>query len=447
MSKVYKIRKGKDIQLEGKPIRQILGEIKSSTVALKPTDFKGLTPKLEVQAGDEVKAGDALFHVKNNPAIKFTSPVSGEVAEIVRGDRRAIQEVRILADNEVKYKNFNVENASDKESIITVLLESGMWPCIIQRPFGTIANPEESPKAIHISTYNSAPLAADNTFLIEGDEKAFQKGLDILTHLTPGVVHLNHNTKDEHSAIFTNCTNVQHNFFEGPHPSGLVGVQIHHIDPINKGDVVWTLSPQSVAYIGRLFLTGHADFSKVVAIAGSETSEQGYVKTTAGVKIENLLEGRLKDGNLRVIGGDVLTGGHLSYDGYLGFYDNLLTVIPEGDHYEFMGWLIPTYARPTVSNSLPISKYLKKDFRANTNLHGEERAFVVSGQYEKVLPMDVLPVHLLKAILAQDLEAMENLGIFEIIEEDMALCEFVCTSKIEVQDIVRQGLELMEEEG
>jgi len=322
-----------------------------------------------------------------------------------------------------------------------------MWPCIIQRPFGTIANPEESPKAIHISTYNSAPLAADNTFLIEGDEKAFQKGLDILTHLTPGVVHLNHNTKDEHSAIFTNCTNVQHNFFEGPHPSGLVGVQIHHIDPINKGDVVWTLSPQSVAYIGRLFLTGHADFSKVVAIAGSETSEQGYVKTTAGVKIENLLEGRLKDGNLRVIGGDVLTGGHLSYDGYLGFYDNLLTVIPEGDHYEFMGWLIPTYARPTVSNSLPISKYLKKDFRANTNLHGEERAFVVSGQYEKVLPMDVLPVHLLKAILAQDLEAMENLGIFEIIEEDMALCEFVCTSKIEVQDIVRQGLELMEEEG
>jgi Na+-transporting NADH:ubiquinone oxidoreductase subunit A len=446
MSKTYKISKGKDIQLEGIAPLQLLAEIKSPTAAVKPTDYRNIKPKLEVQIGDEVRAGDSIFHDKGNPAIKFTSPVSGEVAEIIRGDRRALLEIKILADAETKYKQFNVESASDAESIKSLLLESGLWPSIVQRPFGTLANPEDVPKAIHISTFNSAPLAGDYGYALEGDALAFQKGLDALSKLTSGTVHLNHKT--ESSSIFTKATGVQHNYFDGPHPAGLVGIQIHHLDAINKGDIVWTINPQSVVFIGRLFTTGSVDQTKLVALTGSEMKETGYVKMVGGSSVEALLSNKIKeDGNVRVVSGDVLTGTTIGNRGYLGFFDNSILALPEGDHHHFLGWLFPSYLRPTISNALPFSKFLKKRFRANTNMHGELRAFVVSGQYEKVLPMDILPVHLLKAILAQDLEAMENLGIYEILEEDLALCEFVCTSKIEVQEIVRAGLELMEEEG
>lgn len=446
MSKVFKIRKGKDIALDGKPDRQILEAYIGTTVAIKPSDFKGLTPKLEIQPGDEVKAGDALFHHKNNPDIKFTSPVSGEIAEVVRGDRRALLEIRILADKDIKYKQFDVD-ASDPSAIKSALLQAGLWPLIIQRPFGTIASPDDTPKAIHISTFDSAPLAADLSLVVEGDEDHFKKGLEVLSRLTNGKLHLNHSARLNNPKAFTEAGGVQHNYFDGPHPAGLTGIQIHHIDPINKGDVVWTTSVQAAIFIGRFFNTGRVDLQKLVALGGSELSQTGYIKTITGSQIEGAVNNRLKQSNVRVISGNVLTGTSIGANGYLGFYDNMVSVIPEGDEVEFLGWLLPHYPRPTNSNSLPISKFLKKSFRANTNMHGEERAFVVTGQYEKVLPMDVMPVHLLKAILANDLESMENLGIYEVIEEDMALCEFVCTSKIEVQQIVREGLELMEEEG
>ncbi|MBI1305785.1 MAG: Na(+)-translocating NADH-quinone reductase subunit A [Bacteroidetes bacterium] len=445
MSKVFKIKKGKDIRLEGEASRKLIGEQFGDLVAVKPTDFTGIKPKLEVQAGATVKAGDPLFHDKTRPDIKFTSPVSGTVTEIVRGDRRAIMAILVKADHETQYKDF--QNAgNDADSIRKTLLSSGLWPCIIQRPFGVIADPDDSPKSIHISTFDSSPLAADTAFLLEGDEASFKKGIEILGKLAPKV-YLNHSPKTNGVAAFSGLSGVEHNVFEGPHPSGLVGVQIHHLDPINKGETVWTLNVQSVIFIGRLFLTGNVDMRKKVALAGTEVSDSGYINTISGNNISALINGRTSNGNNRVISGNVLTGDKVGSDGYLGFYDNLLTIIPEGDQYEFMGWLFPTYARPTNSNSFPIFKYLKKSFKVNTNLHGEKRAFVVTGQYEKVLPMDILPVQLLKAILAQDLERMENLGIYEVLEEDLALCEFVCTSKIEVQQILRKGLTLMEEEG
>ncbi|MCB9262726.1 MAG: Na(+)-translocating NADH-quinone reductase subunit A [Flavobacteriales bacterium] len=446
MSKVIKIKKGKDINLVG-VAQKSTTKVSSPTYAVKPTDFKNFVPKLEVKAGAEVKAGDVLFHDKTNEAIKFTSPVSGEVAEIVRGDRRAVLEVRILADSEMKYKSFNIPTTLNAENVKAILLSSGLWPFIIQRPFGIIAHPDATPKSIHISCFDSAPLAADFDYTLANEADSFAKGVEVLKNLTSGKIHLNVSSKNSKPSFISKTQGVEITEFSGPHPAGLVGVQIHHIDPINKGDVVWTLNPQHVVFIGRLFATGKVDLRQIIAVAGSDVSKPAYVEVISGTSLEPVLKGNLSGNNSRIISGNVLTGTKISANSHLGFFDNLVTAIPEGDEYEFMGWLLPTYPRPTISNSLPISKFLKKTFKVNTNYHGEERAYVVTGQYEKVLPMDILPVYLIKAIMAQDLEAMENLGIYEVIEEDLALCEFVCTSKMEVQKILSEGLTIMAEEG
>lgn len=447
MSKVIKIKKGKDINLVGVADKKTAARTTSSTFAIKPTDFRNLVPKLAVKGGEEVKAGDVLFYDKSNADILFTSPVSGEVAEVVRGDRRAVLEVRVLADSETKFKAFNVPASITAESAKGLLLESGLWPTLVQRPFGVIADPEVTPKAIHVSCFDSAPLAADFNYTLQKEGDAFKKGLEVLKALTTGKVHLNVNAKAQNLDFFTKAEGVEVTGFQGPHPAGLVGVQIHHIDPINKGDVVWTITPQHVVFIGRLFSTGKLDLSEIIAIAGSDVKQPQYIETVVGVNVGDLIKNNLNSDNARIISGDVLTGTAIGESGYLGYFDTCVSVIPEGDSYEFLGWLLPSYPRPTNSNSLPISKFLKKQFVVNTNLHGEERAYVVTGEYEKVLPMDVLPVQLIKSILAQDLEAMENLGIYEVIEEDLALCEFVCTSKMEVQHILSEGLSLMAEEG
>ena len=447
MSRVIKIKKGKDINLVGSAQKSTSDKTVSSSFAVKPTDFKNLIPKMVVKAGAEVKAGDVLFHDKTDDRVKFTAPVSGEVAEVVRGARRAIQEVRILADKEISYKSFDVPSSLTADSVKELLLESGLWTYIVQRPFGIVANPDVTPKAIHISCFDSAPLAADLSYALDGEAEAFAKGVEALKQLTSGKIHLNVNSKDSNPSFISKVQGAEVTQFNGPHPAGLVGVQIHHIDPINKGEHVWTVNPQHVVFIGRLFLTGQLDKSQKVALAGSDLVNPQYTSTISGTNMAALLEGNVKSDNARIISGNVLTGNTIGKDGYLGHFDTMVSVIPEGDEYEFLGWLFPSYARPTISNSLPLSKFVKKEFVANTNIHGEERAFVVTGQYEKVLPMDIYPVYLLKAILAQDLEAMENLGIYEVIEEDMALCEFVCTSKINVQSILNDGLTLMEEEG
>ena len=448
MGKNVKIKRGMDIPLEGKPSTHIHAISSSTTFAIKPNDFKGLIPKLRIKQGEEVKVGDCLFTDKKNDKICFTSPVSGEVAEIVRGERRAITAIKILADSaEYKCKEFDTQNYPTKnvDEIKAILLESGLWPFITQRPYGVIADTEVTPKSIHVSGFDSSPLAADLGVSLRGQESQLETGFKILNMLSEGGVYLNLHAKKDNT-IYQNIKDVKVSYFDGPHPSGLVGVQINNLDPINKGDVVWTIKPQHVAFIGKLFETGKIDFEQNIVIAGSEVKEPAYYTTRLGASVDSMMNDNYKSENVRVISGNVLTGTKIEKDGYLGFFDNQLTVIPEGNQYELLGWLFPSYARPTLSPSLPISKYLKKTFNVNTNPHGEPRAYVVTGQYEKVLPMDIMPQQLIKAVMAKDLELMENLGIYEVIEEDMALCEFVCTSKINVQQVLSEGLELMAEE-
>ena len=447
MGQNIKIKRGMDIKLEGAPSLDLHQANSPATFAVKPTDFKGLVPKMHVKQGDKVKAGDCLFADKKNDKICFTAPVSGEIAEVVRGDRRAILAVKILADSETAYKSFNTSGFVDKsrEEVVELLLASGLWPFIVQRPYGLLADPSIAPKAIHVSGFDSAPLAADLSISLKGQEANLKTGFEILKKLTEGKVHLNvHATKD--SSIYNSLEGVEKTIFSGPHPSGLVGVQINKIDPINKGDVVWTIKPQHVAFIGKFFETGNLDLEQTIVVAGSEIRKPAYYATRLGASVSELLMDNVSNDNVRVISGNVLTGTKIAQDGYLGYYDNQISVIPEGDHFEMLGWLLPSYPRPTLSSTFPLFKFFKKTFKVNTNPHGENRAYVVTGQYEKVMPMNIMPQQLIKSVMAKDLELMENLGIYEVIEEDMALCEFVCTSKIDVQRELSEGLELMAEE-
>jgi len=447
MGQNIKIKRGMDIKLEGAPSLDVHQANSPATFAVKPTDFKGLVPKMHVKQGDEVQAGDCLFADKKNDKICFTAPVSGEIAEVVRGDRRAILAVKILADSEIAYKSFNTSGFVDKsrDEVVELLLASGLWPFIVQRPYGLLADPSIAPKAIHVSGFDSAPLAADLSISLKGQEANLKTGFEILKKLTEGKVHLNvHATKD--SSIYNSLEGVEKTIFSGPHPSGLVGVQINKIDPINKGDVVWTIKPQHVAFIGKFFETGNLDLEQTIVVAGSEIRKPAYYATRLGASVSELLMDNVSNDNVRVISGNVLTGTKIAQDGYLGYYDNQISVIPEGDHFEMLGWLLPSYPRPTLSSTFPLFKFFKKTFKVNTNPHGEHRAYVVTGQYEKVMPMNIMPQQLIKSVMAKDLELMENLGIYEVIEEDMALCEFVCTSKIDVQRVLSEGLELMAEE-
>jgi Na+-transporting NADH:ubiquinone oxidoreductase subunit A len=447
MGQNIKIKRGMDIKLEGAPSLDVRQANSPATFAIKPTDFKGLVPKMHVKQGDVVQAGDCLFADKKNDKICFTAPVSGEIAEVVRGDRRAILAVKILADSEIVYKSFNTSGFVDKsrDEVVELLLASGLWPFIVQRPFGVLADPSIAPKAIHVSGFDSAPLAADLSISLKGQEANLKTGFEILKKLTEGKVHLNvHANKD--SSIYNSLEGVEKTTFSGPHPSGLVGVQINKIDPINKGEVVWTIKPQHVAFIGKLFETGNLDLEQTIVVAGSEVRKPAYYPTRLGASVSELLKDNVAGDNVRVISGNVLTGTKIAQDGYLSYYDNQISVIPEGDHFEMLGWLFPSYPRPTLSSSFPLFKFFKKTFKVNTNPHGEHRAYVVTGQYEKVMPMDIMPQQLIKSVMAKDLELMENLGIYEVIEEDMALCEFVCTSKIDVQRVLSEGLELMAEE-
>ena len=446
MSKVIKLKKGLDIKLNGEAdkVVQTLGA--GSRYALKPTDFRALTPKLAVKVGDEVKAGDALFTDKMRPEVKFTSPVSGTVEEIKRGERRKLLEIIVKSDGENRYRDFGKAdvNRLSREEIVSRMQESGVWPMVKQRPYDIVANPESQPKAVFVSAFDSAPLAPDYDVALNGQEQALQAGIDCLKKLSGKDINLNLPAGAPQASVFTKLKNVEINYFSGPHPAGNVGIQINHLNPINKGEIVWTVNVQDVAIIGRLFTEGRFDAQKVIALAGSEVSRPMYYHCTLGASIAEITNGKLK-GNVeeRIISGNVLTGTRVEKDGFLGYYDNLVTVIPEGNHYEFLGWAAPGFNKFSASRLFPSFLCPKKHYTLDTNYHGERRAFVVTGQYEKVLPMDIYPVYLLKAILAQDIDQMEQLGIYEVAPEDFALCEFVCTSKIPVQKIVSEGIELM----
>ncbi|WP_372947962.1 Na(+)-translocating NADH-quinone reductase subunit A [Mariniphaga sp.] len=443
MSEVIKLRKGLDIKLKGSAETVLETLPVPATVALKPTDFPGLTPKLSVKPGYEVKAGDALFYDKYHPEVVFTAPFGGKVASVNRGERRRILEVVIETDNEAgsaEFKKANPGSLSAHE-VKEQLLKSGLWPFIKRRPYGIIASPQEKPKAIFISSFDTAPLAPDYNFIVEGQLGTFQTGINALEKLTDGKVFLGVSEK----SVFTNIKNVEIKQFSGPHPAGNVGIQIHHIAPVNKGEVVWTVNPQDVLFMGRLFETGKVDFSKVFAVTGSEVEKPKYFQTMLGAPVSTLTDGRLKKVNYkqRLISGNVLTGTRVKPMNYLGYYDSQVTVIPEGDEYELFGWATPGIDKFSASKTFFSKIFPKKEYEMNANLHGGERAFVLSNQYEKVLPMDILPVFLLKSCLADDIDKMEQLGIYEVIEEDFALCEYVCTSKIKVQDILRNGINTM----
>jgi len=443
MSNSFKIRKGLDIKLLGEAEKSIK-EIPTKIAAIKPPDFHGVFPKLLVKEGEDVKAGTPLFYDKYRENIMFTSPVSGKVKEIRRGAKRVLLELSVEAAKEQEFVDFGVSdpNSLDKAAIIEKLVKSGSWPFIRQRPYSIIANPEDDPKGIMISAFDSAPLAADFDFIVEGQEKAFQAGIDALKKLTSGKVYLNISEKQTSNA-FLKAAGVELNTFSGPHPAGNVSTQINRISPINKGDIFWYLRPQEVISIGNLFLTGKFDASRIIALTGSEVEKPQYYKTVIGTSIGEMINGNVKDGNLRYISGNVLTGTAIEKTGFVGFYDSQMTVIPEGDHYEFLGWALPGLKKFSFYASFLSWMTPNKKYRLDTNLHGGERAFVLTGKFEQVFPLDIYPMQLIKAIMIEDIDQMEFLGIYEVDEEDFALCEYISTSKINIQKIVRDGISLM----
>lgn len=447
----HKLTRGFDILLNGGVANSQITFKAVSRVALKPQNYVGISPipKVVVEAGQTVKAGDEVYHDKKYPEIKYTSPVSGEVLEVRRGDKRSISEIVILADKDQQYRKFAVPSAdADRSALVSFLCETGAWTWINERPFDIVPHVDSVPKNIFISTFDTAPLAPDNNLVVAGNEADFQGGLNVLTRLTSGKVYLglDGSNKSGLSPAFTSASNVEIHYFSGKHPAGNVGVQIHHVAPIKGHDKVWTLGVQDVIALGRLFRTGEVNRNTVVAIVGNEVVKPQYVATYPGASVAELTQGNVSDGNNRFISGDVLSGKQVAADGFLNEGDDQLTVITEGDFYELFGWLLPISPRPSVSGTYPNRFFPNMKFDANTNTHGDKRAFVVTGQYEEVLPMDIYPQHLFKAILAKDVEQMEGLGINELSEEDVALCEFVCTSKQPLQQLLREGLDYMRTE-
>jgi len=447
MSTVFSIKKGLDIKLLGDAERTIV-DLKSRLFAIKPPDFTGCFPKMLVQEGDEVKAGSPLFFDKYREEIFFTSPVSGKVSSIRRGAKRKLLEVIIASDGQNESLDFGTVAPADatREVITEKLLKSGLWPVIRQRPYSVTAHPKDDPKAIFVPAFDSSPLAADFDLMVHGHGEEFQAGLDALAKLTSGKVYLNIHNEKTKSKVFLNAKNVEINSFRGPHPSGNVSVHISRLSPINKGEVVWYVYPQDILAIGRLFLTGKHDTTRLIALAGSEVKRRHYFKTRAGASIANMVKDNVEQGELRYISGNVLTGDKIDKSGFIGFYHTLITVIPEGNYYELFGWVLPGFGKFSVSHTFPAFLNPNKKYRLDTNLHGGERAYVMTGMFEKVFPFDIYPLQLIKAILVEDIDLMENLGIYEIDAEDFALCEVIDTSKTEIQEIVRNGLELMRKE-
>lgn len=453
MSNHIRLRRGLNIPLKGNALNQITKTISSNILAVKPTDFRLLNPKLLVKEGDAVKAGTPVMADKKNPEIVFCSPTSGTISQIVRGDKRKLLEIRILSDKKNEYLPITTPNfrTATKKELIYTLTSSGIWPTIKQRPYGIIPNPEVEPKSIFISGFDSSPLAPDLDFALRGEIEHIQIGVDILNMLTKGGVHVSLHAVSYASSPFHKLEKVITHSFDGPHPVGNVGIQIHHINPINKGEVVWTVDLYSVAAIGKLFTKGIYDVKKIIAITGPRVNKPSYVECLPGMCMtdikeyaDNLGEKKREPLPVRYVSGNILTGDNVGAEGFLGFYHNQITLLSEGSYHEMFGWVKP-FRLKKFSFSHSYFSWLtpSKKYSMDTNLNGGERAFVMTGIYEKVLPMDIYPMHLLKAILAEDIDRMEALGIYEIIEEDFALCEFVCPSKTEIQEIVSKGIDLM----
>ena len=446
MSNDIRIRKGLDISLLGSAERQTKELPLASLYCLKPSDFHLVIPKLVAREGAVVKAGDTIFYDKRDERVLFPSPVSGTITEIIRGERRKILEIRITPDNVQSFQDFGKKNVVDlsAEQIKAHLLQSGCWPFIKQRPYDVIANPDGQPKAIFVSACKTNPLAPDYDYVLKGKEQALQTALTALSKLTTGKVHVSV-FKDSSLSPFRNLKDIEIYNVSGPHPAGNVSTQIAHISPINKGEVVWVVTPQDLVVIGELFLTGKLNLTRTVALTGSQVENPHYVTAIAGAQISGVVGAQVKDAtNTRIISGDVLTGHKVDEKGFLGYYDDQITAIPEGNDYDLFGWAKPISNKISLTRALTFSWLNpKKKYNLNTNTNGEHRAFVVTGMYEEVFPLDIYPMQLLKACLYKDLDELENLGAYEVAPEDFALTEFVCVSKQPHQQIIREGLDLM----
>ena len=447
MANLIKLRKGLDIKLEGAAIETKVEIGKAKEYALQPDDFTGVVPKVVVREGDRVKAGEPLFVDKNCPDVRFASPVSGEVTEVVRGDRRKVLCVKVKADAEQEYAEFGKKDVSalSGDEVKQALLEAGLFGYINQLPYAVATNPTTTPKAIFVSALRDMPLAGKFEYELQGNEEAFQAGLTALskmakTYLGIGLLQVNevlHKAKD-----------VDVNIFDGRCPTGNVGVQVNHIDPVNKGEVVWTVDPTAVIFFGRLFLTGHVDLTRTVAIAGSEVSNPAYADVLVGTPLKDLLDGRLnKQDHVRIINGNPLTGRKDSLDGYLGAHTSEVCAIPEGDdNDEMLGWIMPRTKDFSVNRSYFSWLFPGKKYRLDARVKGGERHMIMSGEYDSVLPMDIFGEYLIKAIITGDIDRQEQLGIYEVSPEDFAVAEFVDSSKLELQKIVREGLNLLRKE-
>ena len=446
MSNDIQIKKGLDISLVGMAAKSISTAIKSNYYALRPEDFHGVTPKLTVKLGDKVNAGDPIFFDKSNDLIKFVSPVSGEIIEISRGDKRRIIEIKIKADQKIKYKiNKKIDfKESSVNDLKNYLLDSGCWPFIKQRPYDIIANPDNKPKAIFISAHATAPLAVDYNFTLESKKDELQAALTAISKFTEGNIHVG--ISKNSNSPFLDLEGISLHNVSGPHPSGNVGTLINKIDPINKGETVWTINPQDLVIIGELLLTGKFNAQRTIALVGSQIQEPRYLTTRMGSEVSTMIydRGIQKDVNARIISGNVLTGKEIKPDGFLDFYSDVITVIPEGNDYEFFGWNKPVFNKVSTSRALTFSWLMpNKKYDLTTNTNGEHRAFVQTGSYEEVFPLDIYPLQILKACMYKDLDEMEALGMYEVAPEDFALTEFVCVSKQPHQKIIREGLDLM----
>lgn len=447
MANLIKLRKGLDIKLEGAAIETKVEIGKAKEYALQPDDFTGVVPKVVVREGDRVKAGEPLFVDKNCPDVRFASPVSGEVTEVVRGDRRKVLCVKVKADAEQEYAEFGKKDVSalSGDEVKQALLEAGLFGYINQLPYAVATNPTTAPKAIFVSALRDMPLAGKFEYELQGNEEAFQAGLTALskmakTYLGIGLLQVNevlHKAKD-----------VDVNIFDGRCPTGNVGVQVNHIDPVNKGEVVWTVDPTAVIFFGRLFLTGHVDLTRTVAIAGSEVSNPAYADVLVGTPLKDILNGRLnKQDHVRIINGNPLTGRKDSQDGYLGAHTSEVCAIPEGDdNDEMLGWIMPRTKDFSVNRSYFSWLFPGKKYRLDARVKGGERHMIMSGEYDSVLPMDIFGEYLIKAIITGDIDRQEQLGIYEVSPEDFAVAEFVDSSKLELQKIVREGLNLLRKE-
>ena len=494
MSDTITIRKGLDLPISGTAELRLTDARSITTYAVKPTDFVGLTPRLLVEEGDAVSVGDALFCDKNDERIRFTSPVSGKVKAIVRGEKRKLLEVVVEADyksagsNGSNYKSsLTPKMPQTADEIKAAMLQCGLWTMLRQRPFGTVANPDDKPKAIFVSAFSSAPLAPDYDFVMQGKEEWLKKGLEALTQLTEGKVHISFRSEQKlakcldcfvpRKSLDSTLVNdakrrVEIHYVKGPHPAGNIGTQTAHIDPINKGEVAWTMNLQDAAVLGELVSTGVYNPEKVIAVAGPNIKNPHYYRVKAGACLAEIIKGQLLNNDYpkmdannaakenRVISGDVLSGTQIAADGFIGAYDDLVSILPEGDYYDFMGWLMPgfrkySFSRTFFSGFMPKSTFkplgvslprFEKLWKFDTNTHGDVRPLVFTGNFERVFPFDIYPTQLIKACIIGDIELMENLGIYEVEPEDFALCEFIDTSKTDIQAIIREALEKLRKE-